>query len=110
MTKTTLVCTLTAAAAALLFTGCATDTHYVAQDSSRLVTSVGKIDIQDFAQAADAMTQSLIDNLINAGQLKSGAPARSERVAKYNRLLRIEDELGSAATYAGMSAFYNVKR
>jgi len=46
----------------------------------------------------------------NAGQLKTGAPARSERVAKYNRLLRIEEELGGAARYAGWSAFYNVKR
>jgi uncharacterized protein (TIGR02722 family) len=70
MNKSVFTCTLTAAAA-LLFTGCATDTHYVQPDSSRLVTSVGKIDIQDFSQAADAMTQSLIDNLINAGQLKS---------------------------------------
>jgi enolase len=40
-----------------------------------------------------------------AGQIKTGAPARSERVAKYNRLLRIEEELGSAARYAGASAF-----
>jgi len=40
-----------------------------------------------------------------AGQIKTGAPARSERVAKYNRLLRIEAELGSEATYAGRSAF-----
>ena len=40
-----------------------------------------------------------------AGQIKTGAPARSERVAKYNRLLRIEEELGSAAEYAGWSAF-----
>src|SRR5215469_4434776 len=45
----------------------------------------------------------------NAGQIKTGAPARSERVAKYNRLLVIEDELGSeTARYAGFSAFYNV--
>ncbi len=45
----------------------------------------------------------------NAGQIKTGAPARSERVAKYNRLLVIEDELGEeAAHYAGFSAFYNV--
>ncbi|QBD83644.1 phosphopyruvate hydratase [Ktedonosporobacter rubrisoli] len=45
----------------------------------------------------------------NAGQIKTGAPARSERVAKYNRLLVIEDELGNeTATYAGFSAFYNV--
>ncbi len=45
----------------------------------------------------------------NAGQIKTGAPARSERVAKYNRLLTIEDELGTeTARYAGFSAFYNV--
>ncbi|HEV2660615.1 MAG TPA: phosphopyruvate hydratase [Ktedonobacteraceae bacterium] len=45
----------------------------------------------------------------NAGQIKTGAPARSERIAKYNRLLVIEDELGDeTARYAGFSAFYNV--
>jgi enolase len=42
---------------------------------------------------------------VNAGQIKAGAPSRSERVAKYNRLLRIEAELGSAGRYAGRSAF-----
>jgi len=41
----------------------------------------------------------------NAGQIKTGAPARSERVAKYNQLLRIEEDLGDAAIYAGASAF-----
>jgi enolase len=41
----------------------------------------------------------------NAGQIKTGAPARSERVAKYNQLLRIEEELADAAVYAGRSAF-----
>ena len=41
----------------------------------------------------------------NAGQIKTGAPARSERVAKYNRLLRIEAELGGAARYAGVGAY-----
>ena len=46
---------------------------------------------------------------LNAGQIKTGAPSRSERVAKYNRLLRIEEELGGAAVYAGIKAF-NVKR
>jgi enolase len=45
----------------------------------------------------------------NAGQIKTGAPARTDRVAKYNQLLRIEQELGDAASYAGMQAF-NVKR
>lgn len=42
---------------------------------------------------------------VNAGQIKTGAPSRSERVAKYNRLLRIEAELGSSGRYAGRSAF-----
>jgi enolase len=46
----------------------------------------------------------------NAGQIKTGAPARSDRVAKYNQLLRIEDQLGDSAAYAGMSAFYNIER
>ena len=45
---------------------------------------------------------------INAGQIKTGAPSRSERVEKYNRLLRIEEELGCAAVYPGMGAFYNL--
>lgn len=45
----------------------------------------------------------------NAGQIKTGAPARSERVAKYNQLLRIEEELGEAASYAGASAFPRFK-
>jgi enolase len=47
---------------------------------------------------------------LNAGQIKTGAPSRSDRVAKYNRLLRIEEELGGAASYPGLSAFYNIKR
>ena len=46
----------------------------------------------------------------NAGQIKTGAPCRSDRVAKFNQLLRIEEELGSMAVYAGTSAFYNLKR
>ena len=46
----------------------------------------------------------------NAGQIKTGAPARSERVAKYNQLLRIEEELGEAAVYAGKSAFPRFKK
>ncbi|MDP6620439.1 MAG: phosphopyruvate hydratase, partial [Nitrospinota bacterium] len=41
----------------------------------------------------------------NAGQIKTGAPSRTDRVAKYNELLRIEEELGSSAKYAGMDAF-----
>ncbi len=45
---------------------------------------------------------------VNAGQIKSGAPARSDRVAKYNQLLRIEEELEGSAVYPGMDAFYNI--
>ncbi|KPJ51718.1 MAG: enolase [Dehalococcoidia bacterium DG_18] len=47
---------------------------------------------------------------MNTGQIKSGAPCRSERVAKYNRLLRIEEELGEKARYAGMGAFNSLRR
>lgn len=47
---------------------------------------------------------------LNAGQIKTGAPARSDRVAKYNQLLRIEEQLGPAAQYAGRAAFTNLKR
>jgi len=47
---------------------------------------------------------------VNAGQIKTGAPARSERVAKYNQLLRIEEELGAYGEYRGLKAFYNLKK
>jgi enolase len=46
---------------------------------------------------------------LNCGQVKMGAPARGERTAKYNRLLRIEAELGESAVYPGVAAFYNVR-
>lgn len=46
----------------------------------------------------------------NAGQIKTGAPSRTDRVAKYNQLLRIEDELAGMGDYAGMRAFYNLKK
>jgi enolase len=45
---------------------------------------------------------------LNAGQIKTGAPCRSERVAKYNQLLRIEEELAETAVYPGLRAFYNI--
>lgn len=47
---------------------------------------------------------------LNAGQIKTGAPARSDRVAKYNQLLRIEEDLGAAAIYPGLAAFTNLTR
>lgn len=46
---------------------------------------------------------------LNAGQIKTGAPSRTDRVAKYNQLLRIEDELGFVAEYPGMDAWFNLK-
>lgn len=45
---------------------------------------------------------------VNAGQIKTGAPSRSDRVAKYNQLLRIEEELGASTQYLGKSAFFNL--
>jgi enolase len=47
---------------------------------------------------------------MNTGQIKTGAPCRSDRVAKYNQLLRIEQELAESAVYPGMGAFYNIMR
>lgn len=47
---------------------------------------------------------------VNAGQIKTGAPARTDRVAKYNQLLRIEDILGTTAQYLGEKVFYNLKK
>ena len=46
---------------------------------------------------------------MNTGQIKTGAPARTDRVEKYNQLIRIEEQLGDNAIYAGMSAFYNLR-
>lgn len=46
----------------------------------------------------------------NAGQIKTGAPSRTDRVAKYNQLLRIEDQLGDTARYEGLKSFYNLNK
>ena len=46
---------------------------------------------------------------VNAGQIKTGAPSRSDRVAKYNQLLRIEEELGNVSQYPGLDAWFNLK-
>ncbi len=45
----------------------------------------------------------------NSGQIKTGAPSRTDRVAKYNQLLRIEEELGEIAEYPGINAWFNLK-
>ena len=47
---------------------------------------------------------------VNAGQIKTGAPSRIDRVAKYNQLLRIEEELDDIAVYKGLNGFYNLKK
>ena len=47
---------------------------------------------------------------VNAGQIKTGAPARADRTAKYNQLLRIEEELGEVAEYRGLRSFFNLTR
>lgn len=47
---------------------------------------------------------------VNAGQIKTGAPSRTDRVAKYNQLIRIEEMIGEVSQYAGMNAFYNIKK
>ena len=47
---------------------------------------------------------------VNAGQIKTGAPSRTDRVAKYNQLLRIEDELFDVAQYPGKDAFFSIKK
>ncbi len=60
-------------------------------------------------ETEDATISDLVVAL-NAGQIKTGAPARSDRVAKYNQLLRIEDDLADSAVYAGWNAFPQIKR
>ena len=70
--------------------GCASKTTYVDPNSSRLVTTTGGINIQDFSQAADAMTASLIDNFINEGRLRSGVPGEPALMA----ISRIQNNTG----------------
>ncbi len=60
-------------------------------------------------ESEDATISDLVVAL-NAGQIKTGAPARSDRIAKYNQLLRIEEDLGDAAIYPGIKAFSNLRR
>jgi len=60
-------------------------------------------------ETEDATIADLVVGL-NSGQIKTGAPCRSDRIAKYNQLLRIEDELADTAVYPGLAAFHNIKR
>ena len=90
MNKKVVTTTLIAGAGVLLLAGCATPAHNVEAGSSRVVKTVGKIDIQDFAEAADTMTQSLIDNLINQGKLQSAVPSEPALMA----ISRIQNSTG----------------
>ena len=72
---------LTTVTSVLLLAGCATPTTYVDPAGSRLVANVGQINIQDFANAADTMVNSLIDNLINQGKLQSAVPSEPALLA-----------------------------
>lgn len=81
---------LLAATSLLILAGCATQTSYVSQGSSRLVVNTGKINTQDLEQASDTMVQSLIDNLINQGQLKSAVPSEPALMA----ISRIQNSTG----------------
>ena len=47
---------------------------------------------------------------LNCGQIKTGSMSRTDRIAKYNQLMRIEEELGPTAKYLGKDAFYNIKK
>jgi len=58
-------------------------------------------------ETADSMIADLVV-AVNAGQIKTGAPARVDRVEKYNQLMRIEEELADAAEYLGKDVFYNL--
>jgi uncharacterized protein (TIGR02722 family) len=78
-------------AVAALLVGCATPAKYVESNSSRLVTNVEKVNIQDFANAADTMVNSLIDNLINQGKLQSSVPSEPAMLA----ISRISNNTGS---------------
>ena len=71
----------TAAGTLVLSSGCSTPAAYVDANSSHLVVNVNQINVQDYANAADTMVNSLIDNLINQGQLKSSAPGEPALMA-----------------------------
>ena len=77
---------------------------------NQIGTLTETLEAMQTAQRARYATIADLAVATNAGQIKTGAPARSDRVAKYNQLLRIEEELGDSAEYAGRSAFYNIAR
>lgn len=90
MNKTLLPLLALSAATLLGLAGCATEAHYVDPASSRTVTEVGRINVQDFASAADTMVKSLIDSVISKDQLKSAAAAEPALLA----ISRIQNNTG----------------
>ncbi len=89
--KYTFLPLLALSAAALLgLAGCSTDAHYVDPAGSRAVTEVGRINVQDFANAADTMVNSLIDSIISQDKLKSGAPGEPALMA----ISRVQNSTG----------------
>jgi enolase len=80
-------------------------------DASRLSQRAGwSVVVSHRSGETEDSTIADIAVALNAGQIKTGAPARSDRIAKYNQLLRIEEELGDTAEYAGRSAFKNLAK
>lgn len=90
MNKTLLPLLALSAGALLGLAGCSTDAHYVDPGSSRAVTEVGRINVQDFSSAADTMVNSLIDSLIGQDKLKSSAPGEPALLA----ISRIQNNTG----------------
>ena len=74
--------------------------RYIAQMTKPIITGIGHEYDTTIADLVVAM---------NAGQIKTGAPSRTDRVAKYNQLLRIEEELGNISEYLGHEAFFNLR-
>ena len=90
MKKTFLPLLAISAGALLGLAGCSTDAHYVDPAGSRAVTEVGRINVQDFANAADTMVNSLIDSIISQDKLKSGAPGEPALMA----ISRVQNSTG----------------
>ena len=74
------------------------------------VSDLSKLEKNTMANIAKhiSLTPGALSVAVNAGQIKTGAPSRSDRVAKYNQLIRIEEELGDSAEYLGRDAFFSL--
>ena len=79
-------------------------------DAIEMAKRAGYTAVISIVQAKQKTTIADIAVATNAGQIKTGAPSRTDRVAKYNQLLRIEDQLDETAVYLGAKTFYNLKK